>query len=259
MNRLAVGLTLVLLLVPILVRAQDLRISESCDLAKPGGENKDDFLRFDHELRVALSKQDAAIMSLLVGYPLAINGEGAPSRSVVRVLLQARFEDIFPPAIRSAVVDEPVDSVWCSYRGIMYGHGQVWVEVTKQGRYQISTINLPRSEGAPVEGAKLDFVCDAEEHRVVIDLDTEGTPRYRAWNKPRSLTEPPDLEIATGTKDYEGTGPCAHPIWRFEAGESMYTLSTGGCFADSNPPLPQGYRGLLEVKVGRKSQSWTCF
>ncbi len=259
MSKLGVSVALALLLAATVATAQDLRIGESCDLERAGGSDKENFLQFDHELRVALCEQDPVIMSLLVGFPLRVNGGKGTTLISNAASLQARFQDVFPSAVRSAVLDEPVESVWCSYRGIMYGNGRLWAGVTMEGRYQLTAINLPDVETEEATKPKLDFVCDAEKHRVVIDLNADDTPRYRSWNKPRSLTEPPDLEVATGTKDYEGTGPCAHPIWRFQAGDAEFTIDRGGCFADSNPPLPQGYRGSLEVKVGRKSQSWTCY
>jgi len=127
-----------------------------------------------------------------------------------------------------------------------------------EGRYEVIAINLPHSQGAIREFPKLDFVCDAEEHRVVVDLNFEGTPRYRAWNKPRPLTEPPDLEIEAGTKDHHGTGPCRHPGWTFRVGEAEYALYGHGCSSESDP-APERSRGWLEVKAGPKTQHWWCY
>lgn len=259
MNKLGVAVTLALLVGTTVATPQDLRIGESCDLAISGGDDKESFLQFDRELRTALSEEDPVIMSLLVGFPLRVNSDGGTIQINNAAALQSRFQEIFPPAIRSAVLDQRLKFISCNSRGIMYANGLVWVEITMQGRYQIFTINLPdiETEGAPKP--KLNFVCDAEQHRVVIDLNADGTPRYRAWNKPRSLTEPPDLEIATGTKHYEGSGPCGYPVWKFHADDVTYTLFRGGCSTDSDPPF-KGSRGSFGVKVGRKSQQhWTCY
>ena len=98
--------------------SQDMRLGESCNLSIAGAPDKESFLAFDRELRYALSKQDPMVMSLLVGFPLRVN-DGAGSILVNdATALQARFEDVFPPKIRSAVLDHKVESVSCNFGGI---------------------------------------------------------------------------------------------------------------------------------------------
>ena len=238
--------------------SQDMRLGESCNLSIAGAPDKESFLAFDRELRYALSKQDPMVMSLLVGFPLRVN-DGAGSILVNdATALQARFEDVFPPKIRSAVLDHKVESVSCNFGGIMYGNGDLWVYVTEQG-YEVAAINLPRSQRKVPVLPKLDFVCDAEKHRVVVDALPGRAYRYRAWDKPRSITERPDVEVSTGTKEYQGTGPCRHPIWTFADGDSEMVVSGLGCSAASNQP-PAGARGTLDVSVTKEENGhWWCY
>jgi hypothetical protein len=224
------------------------------------------FVAFDKELRDALTRQDAGMMALLVRYPLRINDDRGSWYIDDAPTLQRRFQDIFPPAVRAAVLDRRVDKVNCSYRGIMYGDGTVWVNPTVQSdpkpvteRYLVETIN-PRSQGTiPDPANKIEFVCETSTHRVIVDLGAGGAPRYRDWDKPRSLLEKPDLEIGAGHKSVEGTGSCTYSIWTFNSGGAKIEIQTLGCFADSSQP-PKGARGKLTVSVKDKADasSW-CF
>ena len=93
------------------------------------------------------------------------------------------------------------------------------------------------------------FICDAEKHRVVVDSDLARKARYRAWNKPRSVTEKPDLEIASGTTRVEGTGLCGHSIWTFRKANTEFSINELG-YTDASEPT--GARGELEVSVAGK-------
>lgn len=250
---------ILLLLCPSTVLAQEDRIGKSCNLAITGGPGKESFLAFDRELRVALSKQDPVAMSLLVYFPLKVNHAGTTISIEDPATLQARFQEIFPASVRSTVLDQELETVFCNWSGIMYGSGRVWIRALEQ-RYALSTINLPdgndkdRTDTPP----RLDFVCNAEDHRVVVDTDSSPNIRYRSWNVPRSVDDTPDVVISSGIKDIQGTGLCAHPVWRFIKGDTEVTVSTGGCYPDSSSP-PEGATGSLEISVSGQTGHWWCF
>ena len=105
-------------------------------------------------------------------------------------------------------------------------------------RYAAGTINLPEDLDAtrPRGTPRLDFVCNAGNHRVVVDTDSSGNVRYRVWNKPQSVTDKPDVEIMPGSNVLEGRGPCAYPIWTFEKGDTRFNVEGRGCSPDSSPP-----------------------
>lgn len=235
-------------------------LGENCDLAVLGGTETKSFLAFDRELRSSLSKQDAAVMALLVKYPLRINDDRGSYYLDDSGSLQSRFQEIFPPAVRDAVLKQGPETVACNSGGIMYGDGVVWVN-PKDHRYAIETVNLPGGTGLSKNqiAGRVEFVCDAEKHRVIVDTDASGAPHYRAWNKPRSLTEKPDMEISSGKKDYEGSGPCSYTIWTFTSGATKFVVhGLGGCYEDSHQP-PADARGRLEVSTpGKPDVSWWC-
>jgi len=231
--------------------AQPTRLGPSCDLSIVGAKETRSFLDFDRDLRAALSAADPASTALLVEFPLRVNtGHGSYSVNDPAIL-QARFQEAFSPAVRKAVLDQKTNDIFCNYTGVMYGNGAVWVELTKAG-YAIQTINLASSESA---GAGVDFVCRTEKHRILIDHIASADLRYRVWNRPRALAEKPDLEIAAGKKDVEGTGPCAHAIWTFTNGATTYSIDETGC-----APSTEGVKGRLTVSTGGKQQAqWPCY
>lgn len=239
------------------ILAQEDRLGKSCNLAITGGPGKDSFLAFDQQLRVALSKEDPVAMSFLVSFPLRINHEGTTISIEDSATLQARFQEIFPPAVRSTVLNQKPETVFCNWSGIMYGSGRVWIRATEQ-RYALSTINLPKKNDRTGSPPQLNFVCNTEAHRVAVDTDASDRIRYRAWNVPRPVTDKPDVEISSGTLDIEGTGPCAHPVWSFTKGDTEVAVMTHGCSADSSAP-PEGTRGSLEISVSGQTKHWWCY
>jgi hypothetical protein len=178
--------------------AQSSVLGKSCNLSILRQDDTKPFLAFDRELRTALSRQDAGMMALLVRYPLRINDGRGSWYIQDDASLHARFGDIFPPAIRSAVINQAPESLSCNYRGIMYGTGAVWVNPSvepKEIGYVIEAINLPHlPDPNPRPSVRVDFACRTENHRILIDSDAAGVPRYRAWNKPHAITAKPYLE-----------------------------------------------------------------
>ena len=241
------------------ILAQEDRLGKSCNLTKTGGPGKDSFLAFDQELRVALSKEDPVAMSFLVYFPVRVNHQGTTIYIEDAATLQARFQEIFPAAVRSTVLNQEPETVFCTWSGIMYGNGRVWLRATDQ-RYALSTINLPDKNDKDRTGRapQLNFVCNTEAHRVAIDTDSSRQIRYRAWKVPRSVTDKPDVEISSGTLDIQGTGPCAHRVWSFTTGDTEVTALTHGCSPDSSPP-PEGTRGSLEISVSGETKHWWCY
>ena len=239
------------------VLAQEDRVGKSCNLAITGGPGKDSFLAFDQELRAALSKEDPVAMSFLVSFPLRINHDGTTISIEDSTTLQARFQEIFPAAVRSTVLNQKPETVFCNWSGIMYGSGRVWIRALEQ-RYALSTINLPDKNVRTGSPPQLNFVCNTEAQRVAIDTDASRHIRYRSWKVPRPVTDKPDVEISSGTLDIEGTGLCAHPVWRFAKGHTEVTVMTRGCSPDSSPPL-EGERGSLEISVSGQTKHWRCY
>jgi hypothetical protein len=238
---------------------QSAELGENCDLSVLGASETKTFLGFDRELRYALSKQDAGIMALLVKYPFRINDDHGSYYLEDAGSLQARFSEIFTPAVRDTILKQRPETVSCVATGIMYGDGVIWVNSTGQ-RYAIETVNLP-SESRPQKSAtgELKFVCNADKHRVIVDLGANGVPRYRAWNKPHPLTDEPDIEIPKGKWKSEGSGLCSHSLWTFASGAATFTVGElEACYEDSHQP-PADAKGTLDVSIpGKPIVTWWC-
>lgn len=210
------ALTSVLLLAPVF--ASDTALGPSCELTMVGTTDKETFVRFHNELRTAITRRDIAATALLVRFPLTINFYDGSSISLNNLTaFQSRFAEVFSPTVSSAILKQKLNNIFCNYNGIMYGRGEVWVEAVDtrgKGRYRLTTINVPsRGNQGPLKRvAGLQFVCDTESYRIVVDIKSSGRLRYRSWNQPRAVTEKADTEIESGTESGEGTGGCARRI-----------------------------------------------
>jgi len=239
--------------------AQSTVLGQNCDLAMLGATETGSFLAFDREFRYALSNQDAGVMALLVKPSLRVNDERGGYDVDDARSLQLRFGQIFTQPIRDAVLKEKPEMISCVSGGLMYGDGIVWVELTGK-RYAVKTVNIPQSDRRPESPARVvEFVCNADKHRIIVDALGDGAPRYRAWTKPHSLMDKPDLEISGGKREFEGTGVCAYARWTFTSGGATYSLDgPGGCFESTKQP-PAESRGSLEVSLpGKADVNWWC-
>ena len=221
------------------------------------------FDRFDKELRVAITQKDAVALAFLVTFPLRVNDAGGTISLNNPAALKSHFEEVFTPAVRKAILSEKNDDVGCNSEGIGYGLGVIWVNASKRG-YSIWSVNRDAVPPYPKNQQnipKINYVCQTQTHRIVVETLADGTLRYRSWNKPRSVTEAPDLEIAKGDSTFEGTQVCAVPIYTFKNGSNVYRVEGGlGCFGDAEPGPPRDATGRLEVGVADKpvTDSW-CY
>jgi hypothetical protein len=215
-----------------------------------GGDAAKGFLpfnQFDKELRSALARQDAIALALLVRFPLRVNDAGGTISIDDATALQSHFNEVFTPAVRKEILNSSTDG-GCNAEGIGYGRGVIWVNASAEG-YAIWSVNRdavpPFAQSKDV--SKLEYVCRTRSHRIVIDTTDAGTLRYRAWRKPHSPTESPDLSLLSGKERFEGSDICAVPIFSFKNEDVTYDLGTTlGCFSDKNPP-PDGATGDLTI------------
>jgi hypothetical protein len=235
--------------------AQGATLGRNCDLASQGANETATFLAFDHELRGALSKQDAGTTALLVNFPLRINDERGSFYIKDAASLQGRFEEIFRPAVRKAVLDQSPKTAFCSDAGIMYGDGVIWILRTERG-YGVATVNSPTlRNSAQSTGYRVEFACQTDKDRIIVDQPQGSTLRYRTWHKPRSLLEKPDLEINKGVKGFQGSGACGSPRWSFTQGTTKVVVEGLGC---SNGDQPEKAVGTVETTDKEVGSGW-CF
>ncbi len=72
-------------------------------------------------------------MAFLVQFPLRINSETGKYSLNDPAALQSRFQEVFPAAVRKAILDQKVQEISCRDEGIAYGNGDAWVNVAKFG------------------------------------------------------------------------------------------------------------------------------
>jgi hypothetical protein len=249
------------------VLAQNSRLGEHCDLSVLGESDTKDFLTFDRELRSALSRNDAVLlMALLVSYPLRVNGDRGSWYIQDSPSFQLRFQEIFPPAVRATVLNSKPDSLHCSFRGVMYGNGTVWINgalvaetagnPTSVG-FAVVAINLPSKPGAATRNSAtgVEFVGRTSKYRLIVDHAADQRSRLRLWTDGQSLLAKATWEIRDGTKVVEGTCPCVHAIWTFKMEGSKFVVNELGCYPDSNQP-PSGATGQLEIEGMKDSEGW---
>jgi hypothetical protein len=104
--------------------------------------------------------------------------------------------------------------------------------------------------------ANEEFICNTNKHTAIVNQLPSGEYRYLAWNNPKDITSNPDIAVYKGEKLYEGTGSCAHVLWKFTNKNVEYLVGEIGC-TESEPP--KGANGRLSVFInGEHKQSWWC-
>lgn len=228
----------------------------SSDIACGDPQN---FLVFDRELKSALEKQDPTATAVLTRFPLRINyGDGSSISLNNHQSLKARFTEIFSPRIRSVVINQnPPGSDFCRGLGFAYGRGDVWV--SNVGNYRIEAINIDTGKANFMRKSMLEYTCDTEKHRIVIDSDQFGNLHYRSWNKPKFVTEKEDMMVKKGVYNPAGTGVCMDSNWTFRNGDAEYAVTKlGGCAEEG--AIPAEATGILHVSVAGKlkTEQW-CY
>jgi len=213
------------------------------------------FATFDKELREALDHQDAVALAFLVDFPLRVNEKDGRISIDDAGALKAHFQEVFTPAVRNEILSDHDEPTGCGIEGVGYARGVIWVQASERG-YAIYSVN--RDSVPPYQQhniARIEYICQTQTHRIVIDTLTDGTLRYRSWNKPRPVAGTPDLELKTGTEEFEGTDLCAVPVYTFKSGQTEFTIDGGlGCGPDSGDDAPpKDTTGHIQIKTGNKT------
>lgn len=243
------------------------RLGESCDLAALGVNDTTGFYRFDNALREAVTARDAAALAPLADYPVRLNySDGGHVEVYDAADLRDRYASGLWPILQQAVIGQQPGDLFCNAQGVMYGDGAVWASPAgRSGAFRISAFNLPGhapAEGRPTTaaptraagGSKVLLECDTNKFHIVIDAGADEQPRYRSWNQPSLPPAQPAMNLV-GDELREGTGMCAHRIWRFRNGNTSYVVSEPGC---TEGDVPTNAKAQLAVEINGKTQlqSW---
>jgi hypothetical protein len=248
---LSFGVTVLLASNQAAQQERDVTAFAECAAVHPWGPGKDALVAFDVTLPVALEKRDLAAVSLLIEFPLRVNYQSGPISILNPTALQSRFDQVFTPRVRKAVLEQkPQELVCLPMGGVGYGRGDLWVDVVNKAphaRYAIQSVSPDPIEGKADIPEGVVFACNAALHKIAVDYTRTTGFRYRSWNIPRAVTEQPDLTVLSGDAKVEGTGPCAIHLWTFRQGDTEYTVGELGCTDGSEGP---GARGRLTVTRG---------
>lgn len=224
---------------------------------KPSSEQTAIFTRFDSALRSALKRNDTAALAFLVNFPLRVNTNKGTLLIPDARSIDGHYAEIFPPELRNQVLTTGPDDYICRYdEGLGYKAGVIWVS-TDGNKFRLDSVNSPDLH-AKSDKPTLLYTCETKTHRISIEDLKNGKFRYRSWNKPKELSETPDLEISDGTIHLEGTGICSYGVYSFTKGNAEYTVNEGlGC---TDGTEPKQATGDLHVTVAGKdvTQAW-CY
>jgi hypothetical protein len=224
---------------------------------KPSASQIAIFNRFDAALRSALKRNDATALAFLIHYPLRVNTSKGALLIPDAQSLSGHYAEFFSQEVRAQILATGPSDYDCRYdEGLAYKNGVIWVSVVEH-KFGMDSVNTPNSY-AKGDKPALVYTCETKTHRIAIEDLNDGKFRYRSWNKPKELSELPDVEIRDGELHFEGTGVCSTPIYAFKKGNVEYEVSGSlGCVEGDEPKQATGE---LHVTVEGKdvTQAW-CF
>lgn len=225
---------------------------------KPSAQQIAMFHSFDSALRSALKRNDATALAFLVNFPLRVSTSKGTLLIPDAESLSGHYVEIFPPELREQVLSTGLGDYICRYdEGLGYKRGAIWVS-TDGHKFGLDAVNTADSSSVKSDKPTLIYTCETKTHRISIEDLNNGKYRYRSWNKPKELSEPPDLQISDGTLHFEGTGICSYGVYSFTKGNVEYTVDQGlGCTDGTEPKHATGE--LYVTMAGKDVTKAWCF
>jgi hypothetical protein len=225
------------------------------DIMSPSDQTK--FVKFDRELKDALRLHDAGKVALLVRFPIRIDDDYGTYYLHDARSLQGHYDAIFRPRLLRLIL-KPINQMSCVSTGILYGNGQLLVN-SNESAFYITHINAGSPNEPKLLPGSTRMSCKTTQYRAIVDIGSNGKPRYREWKAEQSTTENPNSVIYGGTENVEGTGGCSHREWKFKDRRTIVKVAELGCFPDSNQP-PKDATGQLSITTNDgKDNWWWCY
>ena len=102
------------------------------------------------------------------------------------------------------------------------------------------------------------FRCVTVKHIIIISEPIKGTYHYRSWNKPKAISDKPDMDLKSKEVSVEGTGACRHTEYSFKTGKVEFSLDDDVSCIEGNPPA--NAVGNLNILVnGELKNHYYCF
>lgn len=123
--------------------------------------------------------------------------------------------------------------------------------------FLVSTIT---NEAAFAQSQSDLFKCLTEKHTIIISEDTKGTYHYRSWNKPKTVSDKPDMDLKSMA--LETSGNCQR-YYKFKTGKVEFEVTNQwSCLSkgESPPAGADGATGDLYVRIGGELKShYYCY
>jgi len=199
------------------------------------------------DFRSALATGDAAIVAQWVELPLARPHPLPPIRTPSE--LAERFDELFPDELVQAVVaSKPEHWQQVGWRGVMFDNGKLWlhdggklfasnVHGEREQRHRERLIAADRSRlHASLRGhAEPVLHWRTKGFRVRVDRMPDDSLRYASWRRDAPANAEPDLVLAGGDRDVQGTARNETISWT--NGEHRYVCRITRVGPDDAPPL----------------------
>jgi hypothetical protein len=101
------------------------------------------------------------------------------------------------------------------------------------------------------------FTCNTPKHHILITkISATDRYRYQSWNKPKKITEIPDMDINDGNSETDGTAPCENTSYKFKKGNVEFIVDDNTSCTEEQPP--KNATGSLWVYINgdMKSHLW---
>jgi hypothetical protein len=227
-------------------------VGPSCpDLSVTNIKNKEALVKFLGALKAATSAKDTDAIAKMVIFPLRVY---AAHNYVVRnaAELKRSFSTTFSDEVVKAISAQKPEEIFCRSGGAMIGNGEVWTgqEGDRVGIMSINSAEFVRGDV---------FTCKTKKHLVIIDKPSNSAAfRYRSWNFPQTTSQTPDMEVANGTEETQGTSPCTSTTYTFRSGKIEYVIDNNVTCVEREPP--KGAIGNLSVLInGVEKAQYYCF
>lgn len=102
------------------------------------------------------------------------------------------------------------------------------------------------------------FKCVTEKHTIIISEPAKGTYQYRSWNKPKAVSDKPDMYLKSKGVSVQGSGVCRYTEYSFKTGKVEFLINDDITCLEGKPP--ENIVGNLNILVnGELKNHYFCF
>jgi hypothetical protein len=93
-----------------------------------------------------------------------------------------------------------------------------------------------------VNAQKIAFSCNTEKHTILIFQIDSDSYQYRSWNKPKPMSDKPDMDLKS--KNIDSVGSCQR-YYKFKTGKVEFEVTNQwSCLGKGETP-PEAAKGAI--------------